>query len=172
MPNPVLSSPTCAPERLLIGFSRSRVAACLGLALLLHVLVIGGTSSAYIRDRWIDPEGALERKRQAEAARKAALKKAAGPETTAKPGPASPGPESASTTIRPDEASVPVPAGPQASTAAAKQPENAGDKTDAQLLEEKKNAPVVKRITEAAKPEEIPRNPDDLGISIEETNGH
>ena len=32
------------------------------------------------------------------------------------------------------------------------------------------NAPVVKEITATAKPDEIPKSPEDLGIKIEDTN--
>ncbi len=47
----------------------------------------------------------------------------------------------------------------------------AGDQepTDAQVLEQRSGAPVVKRITDAAKPEDIPAQPGDLGISLEDT---
>lgn len=37
-------------------------------------------------------------------------------------------------------------------------------------LDKHKHAPVVKKITETAKPEDIPKEPGDLGITIEETN--
>jgi hypothetical protein len=42
-------------------------------------------------------------------------------------------------------------------------PDNAG------LMEKHKDAPVVKAITEKAKKEDIPKEPD-IGISIDETN--
>lgn len=50
-------------------------------------------------------------------------------------------------------------------TAAAKAPDS-----DAALLEKYKDTPVVKAITEVAKPEEIPDKPQNIGISFEDTN--
>lgn len=129
--------------RAVAGFERTRTGMWIGVSALLHAVLIFGTSMGYIRDHWIDPAGAEDRK--AKAAQAAAAAKA-GPATqpTTKPAagkPAAPG---------------------------AKPGPNASEKD---LLEANKNAPVVKRSTEAAKPEEIPSKPDELGISLDETNG-
>lgn len=56
-----------------------------------------------------------------------------------------------------------------AETPATKPAVSDGDATDAELLQQRSDSPVVKRITEAAKPEEIPDEPGDLGISLEDT---
>ena len=56
-----------------------------------------------------------------------------------------------------------------AGTPAARPAVSDGDATDAELLQQRSDSPVVKRITEAAKPEEIPDEPGDLGISLEDT---
>ena len=37
-------------------------------------------------------------------------------------------------------------------------------------MEKRKGAPVIQQITEKAKKDDIPREPDDIGISIDETN--
>ena len=64
------------------------------------------------------------------------------------------------------DAAVSAPATP----APAAVPAAAGDDdSDEALLRERADSPVVKRITEAAKPEEIPDEPEDLGISLEDT---
>ena len=51
-----------APENLLTGFSRTNVWQAFVVAMILHVVVIGGTSGRFIYDSWIDPEGAALRK--------------------------------------------------------------------------------------------------------------
>ena len=42
--------------------------------------------------------------------------------------------------------------------------------SEAALLEERKDAPIVEAVTELPDADEIPRDPDDLGISISDTN--
>ncbi len=68
-----------SPDRLMTAFSRSHIALCLIVALGLHIAVVAATSMTYIRDRWIDPEGAelrrIAEERQREA-RKAAQRRA------------------------------------------------------------------------------------------------
>jgi len=146
-----------SPDALLVNFSRSRIGMCVVAAILAHVVLIGATSSGYIRDKWLDPEGAKLRAEQEQ------LKAAA-----AKPAP-------------PAQAAAATPAA--ATTAAAAAPAAAaGDEVDisslpdselsqAQLLERYKHTRVVQEATAVAKPEEIPAYPgDDLGISIKDTN--
>lgn len=125
-----------SPDDLLAGFSTSNVFRWFLVALLLHVVVIGGFSIGTIRDA-LDPEGAKARKEAALAAAKAAATPAATAEPAARPAAATPaaGPE-ATTTAKPDT--------PQ--------------------------TPIEKATTEVAKPAEIPDTPDDLGLSIEDTN--
>ena len=48
-----------SPYTLLRNFSRNRVLPCLFLALVIHVLVIGGLSANYIYRTWIDPTARL-----------------------------------------------------------------------------------------------------------------
>jgi hypothetical protein len=61
-----------SPDNLVMMFSRSHIALCLIVAVGLHVVVLATTSTRYIRDTWIDPEGAERRRVGAEQAREAA----------------------------------------------------------------------------------------------------
>ncbi len=125
-----------SPDKLLMGFSKTRVVWYFAIAIIIHIVATGATSVGYIRDRWIDPEGA--------ALRKAAQLEAAKAETESrKPRPAEP---------RRPEPSRPEPKETKA-------PDDA-----------RKSTPVVKEITDLPKKGEIPKQPDDLGISIDETN--
>lgn len=130
-----------SPDDLLAGFSKSHLLRWFLMALFIHAVVIGGFSVGTIRD-WVDPEGAKARKEAAIAAAKAAAAPAE---------------------------QAPVPEGKPAESVA---PEaNAGEaKPAAPSTEAKAKTPIEKATTEAAKPEEIPSAPDDLGLSIEDTN--
>lgn len=124
-----------SPEKLMSGFTRSRFSLWMAAAVVVHVIFIGSLSFGYIRDTWIDPDGAAERKAAAEE-----LARAAAP----KPAPA-PAPK-------------PVPAAPT------------NPPTEQTLMEQRKNTPVIKAITQTAATNEIPKQPDDLGISINDTH--
>lgn len=50
------------PDELVTSFSRSRVTRYVLIALAAHVVVLLLTSITYVRDTWIDPEGAAARK--------------------------------------------------------------------------------------------------------------
>lgn len=125
-----------SPDKLLTHFARTPIVRWLLVAIAAHAVVIAVTSLGYVRDRWIDPEGAKARQEAARAARAAAA-----------PTPA------------------PAPAAPAAAL-----PEVAGSAADQAILEQRQDTPVVQRITEAAKPADIPKEPDGLGISLDETN--
>ena len=126
--NPDTSSPHgVSPDTLVLGFSRSKIMLGIGIAIAVHVVLILATSVTYIRDRWIDPEGAAKRKAAAPAVVAAQATEAPKTPSTASP--------------------------------TAKSPEEA-----------RKDTPVMKGITELPKKGEIPKAPDDLGISIKETN--
>lgn len=124
-----------SPDKLLAGFTNTRVGRYFVIAIIVHIIVTAATSVGYIRDRWIDPEGAALR-------RAAKLEAAKAEAQSPKPRPQAPKPESAS--AEPKEAKAPS--------------------------DPRKDAPVIKEITELPKPGEIPKQPDDLGISIDETN--
>jgi hypothetical protein len=148
------------PDELLGVFSRTGMGKFLALAVVIHVALIGGTSVGYIRDR-LDPVGAAERRKQEEAAHQAAQKQA-GAE------PASAAAQTASTE------GTAVTQGSQGDAQQAKAlQKDAGDSavgTESKILEARKETPMVKRLTEVASPKELPKKPNDLGISIEDTN--
>jgi len=127
------------------GFDRTTTGFWVTVSLVLHIALIGGTSIGFIRDTWIDPEGAAARQAEIDAkiaADKAAAKAAKAPTT------------------------APAPTASQATTKSA----TPGDTSDEALMKANADAPVVKRSTEVSKPNEIPQTPDDLGISIDDTN--
>lgn len=132
--------------RPIAGFGKTNTGMWVAVSLVIHIAIIGGSSVPYIRDRWIDPEAAAARKvaAEAEAAKKKADAKAAAS------GKAPPTAGGAGSTTAPST---------QSSTAKLTPEENA-----------KANTPVMQRITDTAKPSELPKKPDDLGISIDETN--
>ena len=131
------------PDKLLTTFSKSPFWIWVIMSLVIHLSITGFISYGYIRDHYLDPEGAAARKA-------AALAAVAKPQPTPAPKPVTPPPAPPTPT--------PAPSGPGAAT----------NSTDRQL-EEHKNTPVVKRITETAKPDEIPKQPGDLNISLDDT---
>jgi hypothetical protein len=129
-----------SPDELLGGFSHGHLVRWFLTALALHAMVIGGFSVGTIRD-WIDPEGAKARK-EAMLAAATATADAAAPQGKAPPDAA---------------AADTQPAAPAAEQAADTKP--AAAKT-----------PIEKAVSATAKPGEIPKEPDDLGLSIDDTN--
>jgi hypothetical protein len=57
-----------------------------------------------------------------------------------------------------------------AATAAVARAEGTSTGTTEQIMHDRQNTPIIKAITEKASPEEIPNQPNDLGISINDTN--
>lgn len=129
-----------SPDDLVASFAGSRLSGWLLVALAAHAVVIGVFSLGTIRDL-LDPEGA--------AARKAA---SAGAGTTA------------------DAAAQPAASAPAGTTAPPTAPETPAAMPAAPAAPERGTTPIERATTEAAKPGEIPQQPDDLGISIEDTN--
>ncbi|MDD5679221.1 MAG: hypothetical protein PHW60_14715 [Kiritimatiellae bacterium] len=130
------------PDKLLGSFKNSSFTLVLIISLGIHVVAIGGTSVGYIKDRWIDPEGAKQRKIEAQARLQMAaasnlLGKAAAP------------------------TNVPAAAGAAPSAAAVAAATNDLNRT---------NTAIMKQLNETAQPGEIPSAPNDLGISIKDTN--
>jgi len=132
-----------SPYKLMANFSTSRIVPCLVLALVLHVVVIGGTSIDYIDRTFINPQAATQE------------------ETAA----AEPGEGKQPAKAAPDGGAEKKPAGQQ-DAGPGKKPTESREA----LLERHQDKPVIKEITEAADPEEIPDEPDGLGITIEDTN--
>ena len=129
------------PDQLLTTFSKSPFWIWVLMSLVIHLSISGFVSYGFIRDHYLDPEGAAARKA-------AALAAEAKPEPAPAPKPVTPPP------VPPTPA--PTATGP------------ATNSTD-RLLEEHKNTPIVKRIMETAKPDEIPKQPGDLNISLDDT---
>ena len=129
------------PDQLLTTFSKSPFWIWVLMSLVIHLSISGFVSYGFIRDHYLDPEGAAARKA-------AALAAEAKPEPAPAPKPVTP-------------PAVPPPPAPTATGPAT----NSTDR----LLEEHKNTPIVKRIMETAKPDEIPKQPGDLNISLDDT---
>lgn len=144
-----------SPDVLLQVFSRSRLVLWCVVAVGIHVLVTVATSTSYIRDRWIDPEGAAARKAAVEA------KKQAGadvPDAGATNAPAAAA-SNATVTV-----SAPAEAKDGSGKAAPAEVEIDGVAVPA----DRTNSAVFKAITSTAKPEELPAD-SDLGISLDDT---
>ncbi len=144
-----------APDKLLHIFAKSRIIPCLVAAVVLHLVIIAGTSVGYLRAQipGFKPE-AEEKPAEASAKPEPAPAQAAAPAAT---------PEAPAQAAAPADATQPP-------AAAAKPAAGNGSLSDAELMEQRKNSSVIKRITDVAKPEELPKKPDDLGISLEETS--
>jgi len=73
-PEPLIDEQELArlsPEKLITGFTRTPVVHFAVIAVLLHVVVIVGSSLPFIYDTWINPEAAAARQAQVEAQRQA-----------------------------------------------------------------------------------------------------
>jgi hypothetical protein len=136
-----------SPDALVESFGGSRLSGWLLVALATHVLVIGAFSLGTLRDL-LDPEGAAARKA---AAAKPAATAAAEAQPAAAPA------DGADATASAPAAAKDTPAAAAGTPAAPAAPERG-------------TTPIERATTEAAKPGEIPQKPDDLGISIEDTN--
>ena len=136
-------------DKLLLNFTKSRFSLYLLIAVVIHVIFIASTSISYINDRWIDPEGAARRKIELAAAQSNQTASAAvvPPLKTA-------GVSNAALVVSTAPAGTAVVAHAAGSNAPA-------DRT---------NTAIMKQITDTAAPAEIPKSPDDLGISIKDTN--
>lgn len=153
MSNNIENAERYSPEKLLLGFSRTKFIAFTLIALLVHVVFIGATSINYIYYK-LNPDAAraIEEKKAAAEAQKAAEKKLAqSSATTGQVSQATSAPTAAASSSGPMATAAAAPAGPN-------------------IPESRMNAPVVKEITATAKPDEIPKSPGDLGIRIEDTN--
>jgi hypothetical protein len=152
-----------SPRKLLAAFTGGHIFFWIVAAMLIHTVLIGGLSLTFIRDRWIDPDGARIRKEAAEKAKKDEAQIAADKarREQARIAKTNQPPEGASTTNAVSGSSTNAAAGGTNAVAAveglgAVPPDRAG-------------AAVIRRITAVAASNEIPGEAA-LGISIEETN--
>lgn len=136
-------------DQLLTGFAGNRIVFWVLVAIAVHVVVILGTSLTFMRD-WIDPDGAKERAAIAQAEQKQAE--------------------------RAEAAAAAPPLDSLTNAAAVVRDVDGGNgakpsgSTEA-IPADRADAPVVKRITEVAKPEDMPAlGGADLGISLEDTS--
>jgi len=146
-------------DRLLAIFAGKRILFWAIVAVAIHAVIITGTSLTYVRDRWIDPEGAAQRKAAIEAEKKRLEKEAA-----AAAAPALAGLTNAAAVVSDVDATNATNA---ADTTTEKTTEPGADSSV--IPPDRADTPMVKRITETAKPEEMPTLGNDLGISIEDT---
>ena len=126
-----------SPEKLMTGFSKSRIALGLIVAIGLHVAILAVTSMGYIRDTWIDPEGA-ERDRIAKVEAAEAAKAAERRQRDAERG--------AGATSRPS----------------GKSSRDGDDPSD-----RVKSSPIYRATTQRAGPDETPPDPGDLKVPLE-----
>lgn len=145
------TAPRYSPDKLLFQFNRTSFGLIVLLAFVIHAVFILGLSFNDIRDRWIDPVGAKERKDTAVAAAEAAMSNRLALAATV--------------------TNLPAPAvSPTSSATASNTVAPAIKPTQDAEINTRSNTVVVKQITEVAKPSEIQKNPDNLGISIHDTN--
>ncbi|MDP6630995.1 MAG: hypothetical protein QGH42_00695 [Kiritimatiellia bacterium] len=130
-----------SPDSLLGVFSRSRMLFYCLVAVGVHLVVLAVTSTSYIYDTWIDPEGAKERAVQE--AKEAEENGAAE--------------EQGSSEEKPAEV--------KADSPATDSPMVIGDTV---VPDSATNSAIIKAITEVADPDEIPDEPD-LGIDLDDT---
>ncbi len=154
-----------SPDQLMRGFTAGSLLRFVLLAVAIHAVILGATSTTYLYERYLehfDAEAYKVYVAKQEEMKKA--KKAA--ELAAQQPPAS--------SATPVEQAAVSPEAP-AEGAAAAPAEGANNAAANALLEgvpeDKRNNPVVQKLVEPAKPEEIPKKPsDDLGLSIDDTN--
>jgi hypothetical protein len=126
-----------SPYRLLRNFSKNRVLHGSLLALIIHLAVIGGLSTGYIYQTWINPLPPVQ-KADAE------------------------NPDGA-----PNEETDPADGTkPEDDT----NPTNGDDPKPGSPEETDATPPVIERVTDVADPEDFPKEPDGLGISIDDIN--
>lgn len=134
------------PDKLLGNFTKSRFWTCVAIAVGAHLVLMLVTSVTYIRVEWFGAEPPVQKTQE-----EAVVEKPVAADTAA-PAPEEP-PEAESKAAAPGDVY-----------------ELMGGRDGAEALRQAKDTEVVREITEVAKPEEIPTIPDDLGISIQDTN--
>jgi hypothetical protein len=156
-------------DRLLADFSGKRIAFWTIIAVAVHVVVVGMTSLTYIRDTYIDPEGAVERKAAAEAEKKRQAKAQAAAAAAAVVG--TNGVAAASATNATAGATGSTNTVPAAGAAAAGR---AADTNTAQARylegfpESATNSAMAKRMSDVAAPEDMPTMGSELSTVLEE----
>jgi hypothetical protein len=145
-----------SPNRLLGNFSKGYLWIGILVTVVVHVVVIGGTSMGYIRDTWIDPEAAAKRKALAAEEKKRIEDKAsadakilaAGTNVAPKVAGASTNAAAVSNTVAP--AKTPAPA-------------NTGG-----IPSDLTNSPIVKATTAVATKDEMPNLEKESGVPLDD----
>jgi len=143
-------------DRLLSAFAGKRIAFWTIVAVAIHVVVIGVTSLTYIRDTYIDPEGAVERKATA-AEEKKRLAKAKADAALSVIG--TNGVAGATNT---------VPAAGAATNAPATSTNSAKTRWMEGIPDAATNSAVIKRMTDVAAPEDMPTMGNELSTILAE----
>lgn len=176
-----LQVPEHNPDDLLKTFSRSRMLFGISVAVALHVFIVGFSSMGFITDTWIDPEGAAERKKLAEAEQKRELQAKAEAVKAAKLDAKKDGEAQGE---KADEKKTAEKKGEKSDESKAAEKKGEGEEKSgyvAQLENLRKQHPdseVVKKITEMPKKGEVPAAPDkkdlglddDLDLDVSDTN--
>lgn len=154
------AGPKASPAKMLSELSNTNTLMWIGVALLIHVVVFGATSINYLRSalavRSVDPPA-----QTAPPAADTASAPAATPAPAAAPASA-PAPVTAATVL-------PAAAAPSKTPSPETKPAEVTD--EAKMLEAHKDSPVVKSITEAAKPGELPKGPSHNAMELDSLDG-
>jgi hypothetical protein len=146
-------------DRLLSNFAGKRIAFWTIVAIAIHVVVVGMTSLTYIRDTYVDPEGAVERKAAAEAEKKRQAKAQAAAAAAAVIG--TNGVAGATNTV---PAAATTTNAPPANTNTAQSRYLEGFPAGAT------NSAVARRMTDVAAPEDMPTMGSELSTVLDEPN--
>ena len=139
--NPEQDIETIAPQKLLGNFTRNRVLKCIGIAVAVHITVIIVTSPRYIYES-INPEAKARRVMREKAEREKSKD-----EAIARPS-------------------------PRETVEKNKQPESTPGDTgepSPDSMEARKQTETFRETTEVADPDDVPRQPEDIGISLDDT---
>ena len=154
-----------APRQLLAAFTGGRIVYWLAVAVFIHVAVIGALSLGYIRDRWLDPDGAARRKAEADANAAAGGTNAVAGKTNAV------APAAADNTNAVASAAADGTNAPAAASNAVVIAKTADEPSDVMGIPAGlTNSAIYKRVTAVAKPEDMPSLDKDSGIPLDDTS--
>jgi hypothetical protein len=153
-------------DRLLSAFAGKRIAFWTIVAVAIHVVVIGVTSLTYIRDTYIDPEGAVERKVAAADEKKRLAKAKADAAALSVIG--TNGVAGATGTNGVAGATNTVPVAGAANNDPIANTNSAKDRYLKGLPEGVTNSAVIKRMTDVAAPEDMPTMGNELSTILAE----
>lgn len=163
------------PDDLLTTFTKSRLVMAFLMTIVLHVLLIGGTSPGFIYDTYIDPEGAEARRKAAEEEKKSEMEEKA---DKVKEAIAEKEGEEGAADGGDGESAEDTEGGDGDETADAEKAGEEGKKESAyiknleKMREEHGDSETVRDITEMPEEGETPETPerDDLGLDLDSTN--